>query len=89
MTTQNDSFPDVLLTIGDLLREASFAGYSRRQLEYALERGGIRPVGRAGIIRIYSVEQIPRILEAVRRTTRRASRRSELKEIDFSARPQK
>ena len=80
MTTNGDSFPDKLLTIGDVLRKASFVGYSRRQLEYALERGRIRPIGRVGIIRIYSVDQLPQILEAVRRTTRRGSRRPEVKE---------
>lgn len=86
MTTNGDSFPGRPLTIGDLLREASLACYSRRQLEYALERGGVRPAGRVGIIRIYSADQLPQILEAVRRTTRRGSRRPEVERTDVSAR---
>ena len=88
MTTNGNSFPDGPLTIGDLLREPSLAGKSRRQLEYALERGRIRPIGRVGIIRIYSVDQLPQILKAVRRTTRRGSRRPEVEGIDVSARSQ-
>lgn len=88
MTTNGHSFPTEPLTIGDLLREATLAGYSRRQLEYALERGGIRPVGRVGIIRIYSADQLPQIVQAVRRTTRRGSRRPEAEGAAVSARPQ-
>lgn len=74
MTSKYGSNPEKPLTIGDLLRTDGFSGYTRRQIEYALERGGIRPVGRVGIIRIYSVSQLPQILEAIRRTTCRRAR---------------
>lgn len=58
------------LTIGDLCREPELEGYSRRQLEYAIREHGVEPVGRAGIIRLFSRSQIPVIKTALRHTTK-------------------
>ena len=58
------------LTIGGLFRLPEFEPYSRRQIEYAIREHSIAPVGRAGIIRLFSVQQIPVILTALRRTAR-------------------
>lgn len=61
---------DQLLTIGDLVRDSQLKGYTRRQLEYAIQEARIEPMGRLGIIRAFGTNQIPLILSAVRRTAR-------------------
>lgn len=61
---------DQLLTIGDLAHHERFRGYSRRQIDYAIQEHRIDPVGRLGIIRAFSMNQIPVILSALRRTAR-------------------
>jgi len=60
----------ILLTIGDIRRDARFGEYSKRQLEYAIETLNIRPYGRVGIIRVFHPEQLPAIEKALRRTSR-------------------
>ncbi len=50
-----------LLTIGDIARDA---GIPRHRLTYAVEKVGIRERGRAGILRLFSRDQIPAILAA-------------------------
>ena len=59
-----------VFTIGDLYRDPRFERFSRRQLEYAIDTAKIKPVGRLGIIRAFSENQIPMILCAVRRTAK-------------------
>jgi len=59
-----------LLTLGNIAAHPDFKAYSRRQLEYAIQEARIEPAGRAGIIRVFSEEQLPLILSAVRRTAR-------------------
>lgn len=55
-----------LLTVGDLSRDPRFEGYTRRQIEYALDTRRIDPVHRLGILRGYSEAQVPAILAALR-----------------------
>ena len=64
MTTVTDR----LLTIGDLVRDPRFEGYTRRQVEYAVDTHRIDLVGRLGIIRAFSEHHVPLILSALRRT---------------------
>jgi len=64
------TYRERLLTISDLVRDPQLRGYTRRQLEYAIQEARIDPVGRLGIIRAFSANQIPLILSAVRRTAR-------------------
>ncbi len=55
-----------LLTIGDVARQI---GIPRSRLDYAVMKVGIRERGRAGILRLFSHDQIPAMraaLEAVR-----------------------
>lgn len=56
-----------LLTIGDILRDERFKGLNKRRIEYAIEVAKIQPVGRAGIIRLFSPNQLPAILSSVER----------------------
>lgn len=58
------------LTIGDLTREPQLREFSRRQIEYAIREHGIQPIGRAGIIRLFSSNQICLIESALRKTSR-------------------
>ena len=62
--------PSRLMTIGDIFRDPRFEGFTRRQIEYAITERRIQPVGRLGIIRAFSENQIPVILCAVQRTAR-------------------
>ena len=64
---------DRLLTITDVGRDPRLAGFSARQIEYAVREAKIEPVGRLGIIRAFSANQIPLILSAVRRGGRRGA----------------
>ena len=56
-----------LLTVGDIARRI---GESRTRVNYAIDKGGIRERGRAGILRLFASEQIP-VIEAALRTVRR------------------
>ncbi len=78
MTTADFSKP--LLTIGDLSKLPSLKRYSRRQLEYAIQEGGIEPITHAGIIRLFAQGQVPQLEEVLKRTARRRCRR--LNEVD-------
>ena len=49
-----------LLTIGDVARKL---GVARSRLDYAVDKAGIRERGRAGILRLFSRDQIP-VMEA-------------------------
>jgi hypothetical protein len=56
------------LTARDIAREAKITVH---RLKYAIDQYDIQPVQRAGIIRLFSREQIPTILAAVRRIENR------------------
>lgn len=55
-----------LLTIGDIARRI---GVPRSRLDYAVDKAGIRERGRAGILRLFSSDQIP-VMEAALTTVR-------------------
>ena len=60
------------LTVGDIARRI---GVPRARIDYALDKAGIRERGRAGILRLFSVEQIP-VIEAALQTVRTRKGRS-------------
>lgn len=66
MTTEGPE----LLTIGQIRDQPGFEDFSKRQVEYAIDCARIKPVRRAGIIRLFSSHQLPAIRAAVRRTAR-------------------
>ena len=49
-----------LLTVGDIARRI---GVPRSRLDYAIDKAGIRERSRAGILRLFSSDQIP-VMEA-------------------------
>ncbi len=51
-----------LLTTGAIARSL---GVSRAQLDYAIEKGGIKERGRAGILRLFAPDQIAVIRAAL------------------------
>ena len=53
------------VSIGDLI---DLLGEPRHRVEYAIERFAIKPIGRVGIARIWSVDDVPRIREALEST---------------------
>ncbi len=53
---------------------AKLAGVSRAVVCHAIDREQIEPAQRAGIVRIFTDEQLPVIIEAVRNTMTRRSR---------------
>lgn len=55
-----------LLTVGDIARRI---GVPRARIDYALDKGGIRERGRAGILRLFALDQIP-VIEAALGTVR-------------------
>ncbi len=55
-----------LMTIGDIARKL---GIPRARLEYAVEKAGIQERGRAGILRLFSPDQVP-VIEAALATVR-------------------
>lgn len=63
-----------LMTVGAIAREI---GVPRARVDYALEKGGIRERGRAGILRLFAPDQIP-VIKAALATVRTRSRRQEL-----------
>lgn len=67
-----------LLTLGDLDRHPRFQGYTRRQIDYAIQQAGIEPFARLGIIRAFRDKQIEEILAALERTARQACRQARL-----------
>ena len=50
-----------LLTVGDVARQL---GLPRARLDYAIDKAGIRERGRAGILRLFSEDQVPVIAAA-------------------------
>lgn len=50
------------LTVGDVARRL---GEPRNRVEYAIGKAGIQERGRAGILRLFSIDQIPAIEAAV------------------------
>lgn len=56
--SEPQSEPKQLLTLGDLARET---GIPPHRVKYALAAFDIRPVQRAGILRLFSPEQLPHI----------------------------
>lgn len=61
-----------LLTVGDVARRI---GVPRARVDYALDKAGIRERARAGILRLFSPDQIP-VIEAALLTVRTRQRRS-------------
>lgn len=51
-----------LLTIGDVARQL---GIPRSRLDYAVQKIGIKERGRAGILRLFSADQVPAMRAAV------------------------
>ncbi len=60
-----------LLTVGDVARSL---GVPRSRVDYALDKGGIRERSRAGILRLFHVDQLP-VIEAALKTVRTRQRR--------------
>lgn len=65
-----------LLTIGDIARRI---GVPRSRLDYAVDKAGIRERSRAGILRLFSSDQIP-VMEVALRAVR--SRRPKTEEAE-------
>lgn len=59
-----------LMTVGDVAREI---GEPRPRVQYAIEKIGLTPRCRAGILRLFSRDQIPAIVAALG-TIRQANR---------------
>jgi hypothetical protein len=57
-----------LLTVGDIARETR---QPLHKVRYALDSYRIEPVQRAGIIRLYSTDDLPRITSALARIAAR------------------
>ena len=57
-----------LYTLGELARRLNVPA---NRLDYAIRRYGIEPATRAGILRLFSEEQIEQIASAVRRCASR------------------
>lgn len=55
-----------LLTVGDIARQI---GVPRTRLDYAIDKAGIRERSRAGILRLFSSDQIP-VMEAALKAVR-------------------
>jgi hypothetical protein len=60
--------PNPLRTVGDL-RRIHFPRVQLHQLKYALSTYNIEPRARAGTLRLYHVDQLAEIRNALRRTT--------------------
>ncbi len=62
-----------LLTVGDIARRI---GVPRAQVDYALDKAGIRERTRAGILRLFSSDQLP-VIRAALATVRSRRRKTE------------
>lgn len=60
--------PRALLTVGEIAKEIGEPLY---RVKYAIDAYRIEPIQRAGIIRLFSREDIPRIKSAITRTASR------------------
>ncbi len=56
------------VTVGDIER---IAGHPKHVITRAIDRHGPLPAGRAGIVRIWSRDQLPEILASIERTRRK------------------
>ncbi len=65
-----------LLTVGDIARRI---GVPRARVDYALDKAGIRERARAGILRLFSPDQLP-VIEAALATVR--SRRRKIEAVE-------
>lgn len=52
------------LTVGDICRET---GEKTHRVKYAIDTYRIDPIGRAGILRVFSPDQLPQIRSALAR----------------------
>lgn len=59
------------MTLGDIARQL---GEKRTRVQYAVEKAGIPERGRAGILRLYSADQLP-VIQAALETVRPHKRR--------------
>lgn len=66
-----------LLTVGDIARRI---GVPRARVDYALDKAGIRERTRAGIIRLFSPDQLP-VIQAALATVRSRQRNSEAVQV--------
>ena len=64
--------PATLLTIGQI---AARLGVPTHRVDYAVRTYSIKPIARAGILRVFSEDQIGRIAAAVRRCESRPASR--------------
>ena len=55
-----------LLTVGDLSRRI---GVPRARINYAIDKAGIQERGRAGILRLFTTDQLP-VIQAALKTVR-------------------
>lgn len=62
-----------LLTVGDVAKRF---GLPRSRIDYAIEKAGIRERRRAGILRLFSSDQLP-VIEAALATVRSRQRKIE------------
>ncbi len=60
-----------LLTVGDVARRL---GVPRARIDYAMEKAGIQERSRAGILRLFSEDQLPVIRAALNTVRTRAQR---------------
>ena len=61
-----------LLTVGDIVQQI---GVPRSRLDYAIDKAGIRERGRAGILRLFSSDQIS-VMEAALKAVRSRRRKT-------------
>lgn len=54
-----------VVSMGDMMKKF---GEPRHRLGYVIEKFGIEPIGRVGTARIWSVDDLPRIKEALAQT---------------------
>lgn len=67
-----------LITISELRR---VTGKPAHVINHAIDRHGPAPAGRIGIARVWRAEDLPRILESIRKTTGRAHRAETVSEL--------
>ena len=80
MGGERSTFLKVGETMSDLLTSGEVArrlGVPQARLNYALERSGIQEQHRAGILRLYSQEQVPEIEAALNAVRSRKGTRQE------------
>ena len=68
-----------LLTVGDVARQI---GVPRSRLDYAIDKAGIRERSRAGILRLFSSDQIPVMEAALTAVRSRRSKTGDVEEVE-------